>query len=124
MSSWYDKIGTSHENSSNREAPNKHIKGSKKYKEMIARDTKRIDDHGNMPFKFIKPPRRSQPRREIFFVCKHCSKVGIVNKYTVGAECSGCQKYTSIGDENKYSSEEALLEALGQPTENQPEAHE
>ncbi len=91
-----------------REAPNQHIKGTKKYKEWISKDTKRIDKHSNLPFTFIKPPKRSQARREIYFICAECEKVGLVNKNTVSSTCSGCRAYNRIEDVPNFSSEEEL----------------
>lgn len=106
---WYNKnTGSSAENSANREAPNKHLKGSKKYKEWISKETKQIDKHSNLPFQFIKPPKRSQYRREIFAVCTSCSNVSLVNVHTAGVVCSTCSKYFSIGEGNRFSTEEDL----------------
>lgn len=104
--------GTSYSDSPNREAPNKHLKGSKKYKEMIAKDQKRLDQK-NLPFQFIKPPKRSQPRRDVFAVCTECTHVLVVNKYTCGATCSKCKAYTRIEEgENRFEAEEELVAYL------------
>ena len=108
---WSSK-GTSYTDSPNREAPNKHIKGSKAYKKMIAEDTARIDREGKMPFQFIKPPRKTQQRRDIMAVCLNCTHVSMVNTNTCGVVCSHCKKYTSIGDDNKFTTEEDLNEYL------------
>lgn len=115
---WHSKIGTSAENSPNREAPNKHIKGGKKYKEMIAKDTKRIDDHGNMPFTFSKPAKRTRHREDIYFLCDSCRNITFVSKYRCGQTCSGCRQYVSVNDSNTFATEEELearLEEI-QPT--------
>jgi hypothetical protein len=109
---WHDSIGTSAENSRNREAPNKHIKGSKKYKEMIAKDTKRIDDHGNMPFTFSKPAKRTKHREDIYFLCDSCQHISFVSKYRVGQVCRGCRSYVSVNATNTYHTEEELDIAL------------
>lgn len=112
LGNWHDKIGTAHENSPHREAPNKHIKGTKKYKEMIDRDSKNADRYKNLPFTFNKPPKRTQPRRDVFMVCTKCQHVGLVNKYTAGKICGKCSLYTSVGPENSFKSEEELELAL------------
>lgn len=114
MGTWdtNNETGTTYENSPNREAPNKHERGSKAYKEMIARDVKRIDQKGNLPFQFIKPPKRTQPRREVWHVCDSCYEVKLVNKYTVGHQCKGCNSYSRITEENKFTDEDNLLSFL------------
>jgi hypothetical protein len=99
--------GTSHENSDTRQAPNRHIKGDKKYKEMISRDNNGSGGR-NLPFNFIKPPRAYQARRDIFHVCDFCFYVSCVNKNTSGKVCSGCSKYTRVNTDNSFSCEESL----------------
>jgi hypothetical protein len=113
LGNWHDRIGTPYENSPHREAPNKHIKGGKKYKEMIDRGSKEADKK-NLPFTFSKPPKRTQPRRDIFHLCDNCMSVAVVNKYTAGRVCSGCKNYVSINETNTFSTEKALLEALNE----------
>jgi len=116
LGNWHDKIGTSYENSPHREAPNKHTRGGKKYKEMIDRDTKNADRFKNLPFTISKPPKRTQPRRDIFMICDVCQCVDLVSKYTAGKICGKCHKYTSVNATNTYKTEEELelaLEALG-----------
>ncbi len=112
LGNWHDGIGTSRENSPNREAPNKHVKDSKKYKEMIAKDTKRIDNHGNMPFTFSKPAKKTAARKDIYHVCDNCQKITFVSKYRVGHVCSGCKKYVCVSKINTYLTEEELDAAL------------
>lgn len=114
LGNWHEGIGTSRENSPHREAPNKHVKGSKRYKEMIAKDTKRIDDHGNMPFTFAKPTKRSHARRDIYHMCDNCNHVSMVSKHTAGRTCSCCKNYTSVNDGNSFNTEEELMEAVEQ----------
>jgi len=92
-----------------REAPNRHEKGDKRYKEMVARDQKISKD---LPFQFIKTPKSSQARREIFYICAGCQKIGLVNKNTVGVTCSGCKLYNRVEDVPNFASEEALEEYL------------
>ena len=105
---WHDKIGTDRENSPHREAPNKHIKGTKKYLEMIDRDSKVSDRFKNLPFTFSKPLKRTQPRRDIFHVCDNCAELTAVNKNTAGRVCGGCRKYTSVNETNTFATEEEL----------------
>jgi len=109
---WHDKIGTSAENSPHREAPNRHIKGSKKYKEMISKGSKFADRYKNLPFKFSKPPKRTQFRRDVYMSCYHCHQCDVVNKYTAGKVCSKCSKYTSVNEGNTFSTEDELLSFL------------
>lgn len=111
LGNWHDKIGTSAENSPHREAPNKHIKGSRKYKEMIDRGSKE-DDKKNLPFTLGKPAKRTNVRRDIFHLCEHCLAVSMVGKYTVGKICSDCKRFASVNKENTYKTAEKLSEAL------------
>ena len=111
-SSWYDKIGTSYENSPNREAPNKQERGSKKYKKMIDRDSKNVDRWKNLPFTFSKPPKRTRPREDILHLCDHCEHVSLVSKNRAGQSCRGCKKYTSVNKTNTFSTEAALEAVL------------
>lgn len=108
---WHDKIGSSAENSPNREAPNKHSMGNKKYKEMIAKDTKRIDDQGKMPFTFSKPPKTTRYREDIYHLCD-CKHISFVSKYRAGQVCKGCRKYVSVGKDNTFETECQLDKAL------------
>ena len=109
---WHDEIGTPHENSPNREAPNKHIRGSKKYKEMIDRGSKQ-DDLKNLPFKLGKPAKTSQARRDIYHVCDYCDIISMVNKNTAGRVCTGCRQYSSVNESNTYHTKEDLVESVG-----------
>jgi len=114
LGNWHDKIGTAAENSPHREAPNKHIKGTKKYREMIDRDSKNSDRFKNLPFTFSKPPKRTQARRDIFHVCDNCTELTTVNKNTAGRVCGGCHKYTSVNETNTFSTEEELAKFIEQ----------
>jgi len=105
---WHSKIGTSAENSPNREAPNKHNMGAKKYKEMISKDTKRIDSHGNMPFTFSKPAKGTKHREDIYHLCDKCNHVSFVSKYRAGQVCNACKGYCSVNASNTFSTEELL----------------
>ena len=119
LGNWHSDIGTSAENSPNREAPNKHSMGGKKYKEMIAKDTKRIDAQGRMPFTFSKPPKTTRHREDIYFVCDGCSHITFVSKYRVGQVCKGCKEYVSVNKSNTFETEEELDLAL-RARESQP----
>ncbi len=107
LGNWHDGIGTSRENSPHREAPNKHIKGSKKYKEMIDRGTKE-DAKKNLPFSFGKPPKNSRPREDILHVCDYCGHVSMVSKYRAGQGCRGCKRFTSVNGSNTFATEEEM----------------
>lgn len=91
-----------------REAPNRHLMGGKRYQEAIAKDSKNTDKFANLPFKFRKPPKRTQARREIYYVCLSCAEVNLVNKHTVGTTCSKCKKYNRVEDMPHFSSVEEL----------------
>ena len=109
LGNWHSKIGTSAENSPNREAPNKHSMGSKKYKEMIARDTKRIDTQGKMPFTFSKPPKTTRYREDIYHLCDKCQHISFVSMYRAGQVCKGdCRGWTVVNKSNTFSTEEEL----------------
>lgn len=112
LGNWYDGIGTTHENSANREAPNKHIKGGKRYKEMIDRDSKKTDFWKNLPFTFSKPPKRTKAREDIFHICDLCNHVSMVSAYRVAHTCHSCKQYTSVNDSNKFFTEEAVTAEL------------
>lgn len=87
---------SSREDSPNREAPNSHSRGSKKYKEMVHKKTKELDKYRNLPFQFSKPPKRTQRRRDVYFQCANCDEVHAVNKYTKGIVCGNCKSYQSV----------------------------
>lgn len=112
-SNWHDKIGTPAENSPHREAPNRHIRGGRKYKEMIARGSREADKK-NLPFTFSKPAKRTQARKDIFHLCDHCRAVSMVGKYTAGIVCSGCNGFASVNKSNTYVTGEELEAALGE----------
>lgn len=114
LGNWHDKIGTPAENSPHREAPNRHTKGGKKYKEMIDRGSKNADLFKNLPFSFSKPPKKTQARKDIFHICDHCGCVSMVSKHTVGLVCSGCREFTVVGESNRYFTKEELEVALGE----------
>lgn len=120
LGDWHSKIGTSAENSQHREAPNKHNMGAKKYKEMIAKDTARVDAHGNMPFTFSKPTKTTRHREDIYWMCDKCSHIAFVSKYRAGQVCGGCKSYGSVNADNTFKTEEALelrIQELSKPNE-------
>jgi hypothetical protein len=104
MTNWKNS-GTSYENSSNREAPNKHEKGSRKYREQIHRDSRSADLWKNLPFTFSKPTKKTRPKRDIYFQCEHCSQVKAINKYTCGVSCA-CGKYSSVTEGNTFKADQ------------------
>jgi hypothetical protein len=99
--------GSSYENSDSRVAANRHAKGDRKYKEVISRDNNGSSGK-NLPFSFIKPPKRWQPKRDVFHVCDLCFGVNLVNKNTAGKVCSCCGKFTKVHQDNTFDSEESL----------------
>lgn len=112
LGNWHDKIGTARENSPNREAANKHIKGNRAYKEMIDRDSKKTDFWKNMPFTFSKPAKRFQPRRDIYLIHDTCQGVNAVTRYTVGIVCPKCKEFFTSNETNRFETQEDLIEAL------------
>jgi hypothetical protein len=122
LGNWHDDIGTSAENSPNREAPNRHEKGSRAYKEWVHKDTERIDKYSNLPFTFGRPKKTTQYRRDVHVMCTECTKTTAVNKYTCGYVCNSCNKYISVAEDNCFSNEEeyeALLERFGTHKDDQ-----
>ena len=112
LGNWHDTIGTDAENSPHREAPNRHIKGSKKYKEMIDRDSKNADRWKNLPFTFSKPPKRTRPREDIYHVCDSCHHISMVSRFRAGQVCKGCKSYASVNKDNTYQTAEELEAVL------------
>jgi len=103
--SWNDfkDTGTSRENSSNRESV------SSKRRAKISKDSAR---GSSLPFKFIKPPKRTQARREVYYVCLACEEVNLVNKNTVGTTCHRCKRYNRVEDTPHFLSQEELSSYL------------
>ncbi len=116
LGNWHDGIGTSRENSPHREAPNKHLKGSRKYKEMIDRGSKEAAKK-NLPFSFSKPPKKSKPREDIFHVCDRCGYVSMVSRYRAGQGCYGCKQFTSVNSSNTFATEEEMNTELARQME-------
>ncbi len=99
----YKDTGTTRENNPNRESV------SSKRRAKIAKDSARSRD---LPFKFIKPPKRTQARREVYYVCLACEEVNLVNKNTVGTTCRRCKKYNRVEDTPHFLSQEELSSYL------------
>ena len=112
LGNWHDKIGTTHENSPNREAANKATRGSRRYKEMIDRDSKKTDFWKNMPFTFSKPAKRFNPRRDVFLLCGGCQNIAAVTKNTVAIVCPKCKDYFVANEFNRFENQEDLLNVL------------
>ena len=84
--------------SPHREAPNKHEKGSRKYKEWIHKESKRADDYKNLPFTFSKPKRSKPLTRSVF--CTHCNDSTFVTETTVAVICRSCGKFYRVSEKN------------------------
>jgi len=89
---------SSAENSSHREAPNKHNIGNKRYSEKVSRGSKEAEKK-NLPFTFSKP-QRDLPRC-IVCCCTECGSYTRVTKNTVMVICSVCKNLFSVTEENK-----------------------
>ena len=84
--------------SKNREAPNKHEKGTKAYREWVQKESKRSDDYGNLPYQFSKP-KRDKPRN-LSVSCLHCGEVTNVTETTVAVICRQCGNLYRVSEEN------------------------
>jgi len=67
--------------------------GVKKHNERIHRESKYIDDHGNLPFTFSKPKKQV---RNKYVACSNCGHITRAQKNTVGIICSECKTYSSV----------------------------
>jgi hypothetical protein len=84
----YKEFGlTDRERSPNREAPNRHDKGRRRYRDMMDRGSSEAVEK-NLPFTFSKPARRVA--RTVPCSCPDCGLGIIVTKTTVMVVCSGC----------------------------------
>ena len=84
---------------SERESANRMERGSKKYREMIHKDSKRIDDHANLPFTFGKP---SKPKpTNTLFTCSNCGHESYVCEETLLVICSSCKHITRMREVEK-----------------------
>ncbi len=69
--------------------------GLGKLRSKIHKESKYVDKHKNLPFKFSKP---SKPRRRKIVECNNCGKVSQVGLNTVGIICNECKRYASVGE--------------------------
>lgn len=107
-----DPHNTTHENSPNREAPNRHERGSKKYKQWVDRENTK-SDLKNLPFTFGKPKTKTRrQRRDIFHVCDSCQNITMVSKVTCAFVCSNCRGYSRVNSSNIYKTHEDMEVAL------------
>jgi ribosomal protein S27E len=88
------------QDSPHREAPNRHEKGTQKYREWVHKESKKSDDR-NLPYKFSKP-KRAKPRNLRVF-CTECGQQTCVTQTTVAVICSKCRKLYHITPENSGS---------------------
>jgi hypothetical protein len=66
--------------------------GIRKHNEKIHRESKYVDEHKNLPFKFSKP---KKPKRTCYVECVECGSIYCVPINTVGVVCKQCDKYVS-----------------------------
>ena len=66
--------------------------GVSKLNERIHRESKYIDEHKNLPFKFSKPIRS---KRTCYVECVECGSIYCVPINTVGVVCKECNKYVN-----------------------------
>jgi hypothetical protein len=80
-----------------RESPKSQMIGTKKYREMIHKDSKRLDDSGSLPFTFSKPRKSKHETRDRQLVCP-CGQVWAIHKNVCGIVCAKCNVYRSVSD--------------------------
>lgn len=103
---------TAAEKSPNREAANKHARGSRKYREWVHKQSKQLDDHANLPFTIGKPAKTTRARRDVYFLCEACGSVKAVSKYTAGVVCPKCKKFGSVNSDNRFTDLKELSAAV------------
>ena len=79
---------------SERESTQSQTMGNKKYREMIHKDTKRIDNTSKLPFSFSKP-QKSKPLNTAF-LCENCGHTAAVTEETLLVICSGCKHINRV----------------------------
>jgi len=84
------------ETSPHREAPNRHERGGRKYKEMVAKGSKEADAK-NLPFTFSKPSRATP--MTVWCQCPTCERVSHVSKNTVMVACPDCKKLYDVDED-------------------------
>lgn len=67
--------------------------GVNKLNERIHRESKHMDNHGNLPFTFSKPKKYTSNKH---IKCTNCGYVTSASKNTVGIICNECKKYSSV----------------------------
>lgn len=67
--------------------------GERKLRERIHRESKQIDDHGNLPYSFSKP---SKAKKSSVFECLECGYVMSAPVNTVMIVCSGCKNAAKV----------------------------
>lgn len=84
---------------SEREAYQAQVMGKKKYREMIHKDSKRLDDHGNLPFTFSKPTKQKPCNTP--FRCEKCGRTSAVSEESILVICGCCKHINKIKDIKK-----------------------
>jgi len=69
--------------------------GVKKHNERIHRESKYVDEHKNLSFKFSKP---KSPGRQKYVRCNGCSSISRTSINTVGIICDHCHNYCGVED--------------------------
>ena len=77
-----------------RESPQSMEKGSKKYRESIHKDSKRLDDYGNLPYTFSVPTKQKPLRTH--FRCNKCGHESAVTEDTITVICGFCKNLVKI----------------------------
>ena len=60
----------------------------------IHKESKVMDNRGNLPFSFKKPHKAAAANRVV--ECGNCGEIKAVNKNTVGIICKKCNTYASV----------------------------
>jgi hypothetical protein len=79
---------------SEREPYQAQVMGKRKYREMIHKDSKRIDDHSNLPFTFSKP-HKDKPLNTLF-VCENCGRDLMFNEEAILVACGMCKHLNRV----------------------------
>jgi len=83
-----------------REAPNKAARGSKGYRDMLARGEREAAAK-NLPFSFGKVKKHG--RLCVMAECPSCGSGASVTRTTVMVGCSSCGELYSVTEDNSYS---------------------
>lgn len=67
--------------------------GIKKHNERIHRESRIVDSHKNLPFKFSKP---KKSKKHVLMKCKRCNHIVSLQKNSVGMICPKCKKYSNV----------------------------